>query len=396
MYVSRAGLQASLRASRIPGALLLGATAYWLQAAYHARIPPSHLLAPLLWMLTAMIVYPMVFRDPRGSLILHASIIAAGTITAAWMMQGFLTGFALSPYSHDALGIALNLYRVVPTILGIEALRTILARRLAVKRGFEGLELRTPGFILTALLFTLPQFTLSQMSLGFGGDAVYFLSSRLIPGIAKSIMLTMMAASTGFTAPAVSSLTLGLSEILTPVMPHIPRVFAGIAWTLIYMVGLGVFLALTGPRGKPLRSTNPRGLAMLAMLSIAILAPTGIFGYRASVVMSSSMEPAINVGDIVIVKLGEQPENGSIAEFSHEGMLIVHRIVGVKVSKEGARTYITKGDAVREPDPFKTNENMIVGTVKARIPKLGWINIAMRKALTTLMKHMTMLNISAA
>ncbi len=385
-------LSVSLQASRVLLAFMLGAAGYMLQSVYYVRSPPSFLIYPLLWMLAAMLLYPVLYKGLERNRII-GSFAASIVVLILLVGAGMALGMALSPYTHTPLAVALNLYRVIPVVLGVEALRTYLARRTAVNKDKGRLTLNTWRLIALSLVFMLPQFTLSQLQLGLMGQDKLpgFLSMRLIPGFAESLTLTVMAAYTGFAAPAVMALTLHSFEVLSPLLPDIPWSLAGMVGALAYMAGLFTFLSLTEPFPNPFKrgELSLRSLALPAVLSLIILAPTGVFGYRASVIMSSSMKPTLNVGDIVVVRLGAKPANGSIAEFYHDGEYLVHRVIGIE---DGGKLYQTKGDAVREPDPFKTPSSMIVGVVVMKIPMLGWATIYLREAASFLLKHVGMLN----
>lgn len=89
------------------------------------------------------------------------------------------------------------------------------------------------------------------------------------------------------------------------------------------------------------------------------------FGVGAAVVLSGSMEPALQVGDLIIVKKTETYEEDDIVVYQSYRELIVHRIK----HKDGD-TYITKGDANPSEDSPITIES-IQGVVVARIPFIG-------------------------
>lgn len=71
-----------------------------------------------------------------------------------------------------------------------------------------------------------------------------------------------------------------------------------------------------------------------------------LFGYKLYIVLSGSMEPTLNVGDIIISKKveEEQIKVNDIVTFSDEdNNTITHRIVDI-IIKEGKKYYQTKGD----------------------------------------------------
>ncbi len=98
------------------------------------------------------------------------------------------------------------------------------------------------------------------------------------------------------------------------------------------------------------------------------------------VVSSGSMEPVLNVYDVLIVKNGSTFENvkrGDIIVFNRPEVhdrVIVHRIVDIKGSNE--RIMTTKGDANPTTIPgtdFPITKDDYIGEVIYVIPKIGYI-----------------------
>lgn len=87
-----------------------------------------------------------------------------------------------------------------------------------------------------------------------------------------------------------------------------------------------------------------------------------ILGYKAYIVDTNSMEPTINVGDIVIVKKVKEDKlkQGDVITFTEEGEVITHRITKVETEEIGTQ-YVTKGDNNNTEDTFKIRYNDIIG-----------------------------------
>jgi len=80
-------------------------------------------------------------------------------------------------------------------------------------------------------------------------------------------------------------------------------------------------------------------------------------------VISRSMYPVLNRGDLILVKAvtPEEIEVGTVVVFRHQGGLAVHRVVKIR-----GQTIVTKGDAnPKEDDPITYDD--IVG----RVPNVG-------------------------
>ena len=87
---------------------------------------------------------------------------------------------------------------------------------------------------------------------------------------------------------------------------------------------------------------------------------TKICGYGFLVVLTGSMEPEINSGELVIIKEGEYEVNDVIT-YEAENLLVTHRIIEKNIVN-GKTEYICKGDANNEND-LKIPENQIQGKV---------------------------------
>lgn len=110
------------------------------------------------------------------------------------------------------------------------------------------------------------------------------------------------------------------------------------------------------------------------------------FGYGASVVLSGSMEPALSVDDLIIVKEVEDYVIGDMVVFQSQGSLIVHRIV--LIEEEGI---VTKGDANNVTDDAIELKD-IKGKVILAIPGIGGIvDIIKSPVMTVIMIGLSLL-----
>jgi len=89
------------------------------------------------------------------------------------------------------------------------------------------------------------------------------------------------------------------------------------------------------------------------------------FGIGAAVVLSGSMEPALQVDDLIFVKAQDDFEVGEIVVFQDGGSLTVHRLITID-----EQTAVTKGDANNaQDDPIAVEQ--LIGCVVGRLPKMG-------------------------
>lgn len=91
-----------------------------------------------------------------------------------------------------------------------------------------------------------------------------------------------------------------------------------------------------------------------------------ILGYSAAVVVSGSMEGAVNVNDLIIDKAQDEYSADDIISFKSGSSVVTHRIVG----EEGGK-FITKGDANNTEDKELVAKEDIIGKVVLIVPGVG-------------------------
>ncbi len=101
-------------------------------------------------------------------------------------------------------------------------------------------------------------------------------------------------------------------------------------------------------------------------------------GYKNFIVLTGSMNPTINEGDIVIVKAEADIQKGDIIAFKAQNSIVTHRVVEIK--KEADKDfYITKGDANSSTDIELISKEDIEGKYCFKIPILGNIILFFQK-----------------
>lgn len=97
-----------------------------------------------------------------------------------------------------------------------------------------------------------------------------------------------------------------------------------------------------------------------------------LFGKKAFVIISGSMIPEIQIGDIVIVNDTNNVKISDIIAFRRESSVIVHRIIN-EMNVNGNLMYQTKGDNNNVPDVELVNKDSIEGVLIGKIPFIGKI-----------------------
>jgi len=117
------------------------------------------------------------------------------------------------------------------------------------------------------------------------------------------------------------------------------------------------------------------------LIVVALLAPVIIYavpfivdGYYSSVIMSGSMEPAIPVGSIVVVKR-VNPDDVKVSDiivFQRSDSKTLHRVID-KIVENDSYYFKTKGDANEDPDPWTVQPEQVNGALLLTIPYYGYL-----------------------
>ena len=116
-------------------------------------------------------------------------------------------------------------------------------------------------------------------------------------------------------------------------------------------------------------------IIVVIIAALAVLLVTGnLLGMKAYSVLSGSMAPAINVGDLVYVHpvSADNVKEGDVITFTvdENDTLATHRVVTV-FDDNGTKSFQTKGDANNTADGHIVTESSYVGRVLVTLPKMG-------------------------
>ena len=109
----------------------------------------------------------------------------------------------------------------------------------------------------------------------------------------------------------------------------------------------------------------------------------GLLGVTPMVVLSDSMYPGIQSGDLILCRdaAAETVQVGDvIAFFDPEGSgtsVVTHRVIEI-VTEDGALSFRTKGDANNAADRLAVPAEKLVGVYRSRLPGLGNVTMFMQ------------------
>ncbi|GLC30532.1 signal peptidase I [Clostridium omnivorum] len=100
----------------------------------------------------------------------------------------------------------------------------------------------------------------------------------------------------------------------------------------------------------------------------------GIGPYKIMTVLSGSMKPTFNPGDIIVGKKTnlDNIKTGDVITFKYNSSLTTHRIINTTL-KDGQLFFITKGDNNNVADVSPVDSNLVVSKYIFRIPLIGFL-----------------------
>ena len=128
-----------------------------------------------------------------------------------------------------------------------------------------------------------------------------------------------------------------------------------------------------------------RGLVATAVVAFGFLAiGPHVFGYRTMTMLTASMAPAIEPGDITVVTpLDVEDVTAGMVIAYHipidDHRVVTHRVIAVERGLDGSVTVQTKGDANEAVDPWKaTLQGDTAWQVQGVVPEVGHVIQALR------------------
>lgn len=120
-------------------------------------------------------------------------------------------------------------------------------------------------------------------------------------------------------------------------------------------------------------------LVAVGALAIVIIVIPKVTGSIPMTVLTSSMEPSLPPGTLIIVKPIDTADIviGDAITYqitSGEHAVITHRVIAIETSTDGSRTFILKGDNNSDADPDPILPLQVQGKVWYSVPYLGWVN----------------------
>ena len=344
----------------------------------------TYVVQPILWGFVAWAILVLPKYRTAGGLRVKSAIIQLALMIGffqvlLYVIGGLFSGFGRSPYAFTPKSILTNLVFVGSTLVGMELSRAWLINRLGKKHTLLAL-------VFVSVLYTLLSIPLARITgLTLGLGLISYMNSTVLPALAENLLASFLALLGGPVAAIAYRGILQAFWWFCPILPNLSWAFSGLIGTVVPIVGLVLANSLRSRR-RPGQARRERegslaGWIVTTVVAVAIIwFAVGLFPVQPTTVISGSMRPTLDVGDVVIIAKvsADTIKAGDIIQFREgEGVTTVHRVVEIQES-EGKIVFITQGDANREPDANPVIPENVVGKAIFAIPKIGWAAIAVK------------------
>ena len=343
---------------KIPAGIFLGISAYY--EAKSSNIP--------------------IFRRPvrlkNFTSPVNLAIYAAMLQIVLLFTLGVFIGFGKSPYSFTPIGITTNFAYVTSTLVGVELSRALIVRVFSRKMGERAVLVAALLYFILLYLNDLRYFSTAPL------QVLKFLGNDVIPHFTQQLFLTLLAYVYGFRASIAFAFPVTAFEWFCPILPNLDWTLNAMVKTAVPAVGYAILERELEPKKVELKKESTLSwVGFLTACILLLLFFSGSFGLHPSVVGSGSMRPAIEVGDIVIVKNVslDEIEVGDVIQYWEEHYTVTHRVV--EIHHEGEqKIFITKGDANDVADDPVSGDR-VIGKVVFVIPRIGLLSLMLRDLL---------------
>lgn len=284
-----------------------------------------------------------------------------------------------NPNDLSLRGMMINLYAVLPVLLFRENIRSLVLN----KSNRYGAII----FISVIILTTLPHINIDSLRQANSVENIMiFVAQDVFPLIMEAIILNLLAIYGGATASFIYVLVMEMMKWVFPVQPLL-------SWStqMIISAGLGGVLALAmnvhveecrgDGRGRKKKNKSTGRLVIdCIVLSVGVVLiwfVVGVFPIYPSVVLSNSMHPEIDKGDILVIQKvhttqeKEKLKRGDIIAYKKDNIVITHRIEEKLADENGNLVFKTKGDHNMSTDLEVVKAEQVIGIDIATIPKIG-------------------------
>src|SRR5574344_84953 len=294
----------------------------------------NFIIKPLFWLSMVNLVYKKYNYPKRFDKLndnLKTMVIATLFYLILNFLSGLIIGYTKNPYSLQFISFISNFYQIVLVIIFIEYTRSAVINRNANNKFMV---------IFFTIIFLMLEINYNTLFNDFLDREILFkyVCSTIIPLMFANILYTYLTLKGSYKLVLVYRILTETCFLIIPILTKLDWFMLGIrgiiAPTIIYL-----FIKFTNTnhleRKTIRRKKTKNPLIYVPLFTIIIVFVgfmIGIFKYEPIAILSNSMEPVVNRGDVVIDRKGTKEELANleiytIILYNKEAQTILYRIM---------------------------------------------------------------------
>ncbi len=298
---------------------------------------------------------------------------------------GLFTGFIRSSYSLAPINIIKNTFPVILFIVVSELLRYEIFPK--TKNNIACLIIGCAAFVMMDVNLMIHLYDVSTY-LGL----TKMICLVVFPSVTKNIFLIFLTNKVGYSNTILYMLITNLSTYILPIFPDFGEYINVLLETvlpIVIMVRLSSMFNYYEIRKIKSSRYNKSKMVLYSVITAAlftiVILTSGLFTYQALTIGSASMHPAIDKGDVIVLRKYKESEfdkikKGDVLVHNHDNKIIVHRVVEI-LNVNGKTNFITKGDNNDSKDGWIIKEDDVIGIVKFKVKYIGMPTVALNELL---------------
>ena len=313
-----------------------------------------------IWFIIFFIAFLIARRNYRRYLNksdkFQTTFITIITYLSFYFTLGIFFGYQHNVYSMTTKGIVSNTLLFLPIIVFQEYVRQVLIE-------YSGNNKK--ALVLITILFILVTINYPSVVSNFKSSesAFKFICSDIIPTIARGVLFTYLTYISGYASAAVYRILITAISLYLPILPNLDWFYTGLSGILVpailfVIINYSHLMLIRKQTRKEEKSNKPSTyIPIFVFIFIVVGFVIGMFKYMPIAVVSNSMFPLFERGDVAIIEQIDKEELnkinvGTIIKYQASGYYVIHRVTKIEETDDGL-LFTTKGDNNNAEDSDK-------------------------------------------
>ena len=302
-----------------------------------------------------------------------------------YFLLGLFFGYQYNAYSINLKGIINNTLLFMPIIVFQEYTRGVLVEYSGNNKKI--LTIITILFILVTVNYNSLLSDFRTTEAGFK-----FICSDIIPNIARNVLFTYLAYISGPGSGITYRALTTAFAIYLPILPNLDWFYTGLSGIIVPAI---IFVLVNYSHMSLIRSTTKEEkqknkpshyIPVFIFIFVVVGFVIGLFKYMPLAVVSNSMFPLFERGDMAVIEQIKQKDLkrikvGTIIRYQADGYYVIHRVTKIEETEDGKLLFTTKGDNNNAEDANKVKPEQVLGIYKFKVKYIGFPSVWLSEAL---------------